>query len=202
VAVVKTADARALSLDGVHWQIQVLAQPPRGIWAGGGHQDQFQYFRFGVWSEAQGLGRVPLNPILDAARMVESAGALIRRVADCQSRLPFPLLPELELWLLDQEGLPLALLATAVGESNLEAIGFPEWNAGGRGERPFRSPKRARKGLPERDASGRFHHAETLERQVHARAGQCLNHQWFRRDRDRAGAGLEQGAPGNSLTRR
>ncbi|MGA7982196.1 MAG: hypothetical protein WCA32_18495 [Chromatiaceae bacterium] len=191
VAVVKTADARALSVDGVHWQIQVSARPPRGLWSEDGYQDKYQYFRFGAWSEAQGLSRVPLNPMLDAGRMVEASRGLIGRVAACQTALPFPFLPELELWLLDTGGLPLALLATAVEGSELDTLGSSAWSAGGRGERPFKSRTLTHRGAPERDASGRFRHAEALERQVHAAAGRRLDRQWFRREAGGGGVGLD-----------
>jgi hypothetical protein len=200
-AVVKTADARALSIDGRRWQLQVLAQPPRGLWSGDGYRDLLQYFRFGLWSEGEGLTRVLLNPILDAHRMVEAAQFLIAYIRECQSRLPFPLLPELEHWLLDQEGLPLALLATAIDGSDLTALDASEWSAGGRGERPFISAALARRGLPVRDASGRFHHAEALERQVQAAAGGRLNRKWFRRSPDGTGTELAPGAPEDSAGR-
>jgi hypothetical protein len=105
VAVVKTESARALSLDGVHWQVQVLAHPPRGLWSGDGSSDKFQYFRFGVWSQGQGLRRVPLNPMLDLDRMLGASRALCEQVAMNQGLVPFPLAAELER-LLDAEGEP------------------------------------------------------------------------------------------------
>ena len=181
VAVVKTPAARALSVDGVHWQIQILAHPPRGLWARGGDQEGLRYFRFGIWSESEGMTRVPLNPILDAGRMLAESERLISQVQSATPALPFPLGPELELWLLDGEGLPLALLGTALPQTDLDEVAAADWSAGGRGdERPFVSPTLAAQGLLERDASGRRYHAEALERLVAQRAGSRRLAQWFR----------------------
>ena len=103
VAVVKTPMGRALSPDGRIWQLQVLAHPPRGLWSGEGYEDRLQYFRFGLWSERAGVKRVPLNPILDAGRMLAESEALIALIRGNLQRLPFPLAEELELWLLDRD---------------------------------------------------------------------------------------------------
>ena len=194
VAVVKTPGGRALSLDGVHWQIQVLAHPPRGLWARGGEQDERRYFRFGVWSEAEGLARVPLNPILDPGFMLAQSQRLVAQVRAALPALPFPLGPELELWLLDGEGHPLALLATALPKMDLDEAAAVNWTAGGRGEdRPFLSPTLAAQGLAERDGSGRRFHVEAVERLVAQRAGPRRRTQWFRIEGEEA-LGLDQPA--------
>lgn len=193
VAVVRTTQGRALSFDGVDWQLQVLAHPPRGLWSRDGHREETQFFRFGVWSQARGMSRVPLNPILDVGQMLAVAQELIAAVQNGLGELPFPLAPELELWLLDQDQAPLALLATALPDSDLASLGSPDWSAGGRGERPFVSKLLSERGIPERDAGGRFHHAEALERQVQGAAGRRSNRQWFRRSADSA-EGLAAGA--------
>jgi hypothetical protein len=197
VAAVKTRDGRALSVDGRVWQIQILAHPPRGLWSRSGErEDVLQYFRFGVWSEADGLGRVPLNPILDVGHMVAASEELVDAVRAALPELPFPLAPELELWLLDQDRqLPLALLATALDDAGLDEVDVGEWNAGGRGGRPFSSPTLTSSGLAEHDASGRHRHAEALERLVRTAAGRRLNRQWFRRGAEGGGEGLAHGAP-------
>lgn len=201
VAVVRTPDGRALSVDGRHWQIQVLAHPPRGLWSGEGHGDELLYFRFGTWSETEGLRRVPLNPILDVGRMLAASHALIEGVRDALPELPFSLAPELELWLLDQDEAPLAILATAQDDSALDKLASPDWTAGGRGERTFVSARLTRQGVPQRDAAGRFHHAEAIERLLRAAAGRRLNRQWFRREAG-DGEGLAKGVPPDLAGRR
>jgi len=194
VAVVKTPGARALSLDGVHWQIQVLAHPPRGLWARGGEQEEPRYFRFGDWSESTGMTRVPLNPILDAGLMVARCQRIIWQVRAATPSLPFPLGPELELWLLDGDGLPLALLATALPRSDLDAYAVVDWTAGDRGDgRPFVSPTLAARGVPDRDASGRSLHLEALECLVAQRAAPGHGTQWFQIEGEEV-LGLDHGA--------
>lgn len=185
VAVVKTPAGRALSVDGVHWQIQVLAHPPRGLWAKDGEQDVLRYFRFGIWSEQDGMSRVPLNPILDTGRMLTNSRQLASQVRAAAPQLPFPLGPELELWLLDRDGFPLALLATALPGTDLEEAMVGEWSAGGRDdERPFVSPTLAAQGVPEREPSGRRPHVEALELVVAQGAGPRRRAQWFRSQGD------------------
>ena len=191
-AVVKTESARAISLDGKHWQVQVLAHAPRGLWANAEYEETLQYFRFGIWNAADGLARVPLNPMLDLGRMLAGSNRLTQVLPEATRELPFPLAPELELWLLDQDQQPLALLATAMGGAELTRYGADPWSAGGRGERPFVSPTLASRGLPESDSAGRFRHAETLEQLVRRTAGRSLNRQSFRRDNEYEALGLTE----------
>lgn len=201
VAIVRSREGRALSVDGCNWQLQVLAHPPRGLWSGYGERDELMFFRFGVWSDAGGLSQVPLNPILDVRRMVAVSQELIEEVRAALPELPFSLAPELELWLLDQDESPLALLATALEDTDLAPLGRQEWNAGGRGERTFVSARLAGEGVPERDGSGRFYHADAVERLFRGTVGRRLNCQWFRRDPD-GGEGLGEGAPAELAGRR
>lgn len=179
VAVVKTGSGRAFSVDGVHWQIQVLAQSPRGLWANTEYEETFQYFRFGLWDAAQGLTRVPLNPLLDVGRMVAAADELTRLLPEQGTSLPFPLAPERELWLLDPQGAPLALLATTLEGTEPAVISVTDWSAGARGERPFVSPTLSAQGFHDQDASGCFRHAEAIERLIRRSAGPARNHRWL-----------------------
>ncbi len=199
VAVVKTETGRALSLDGVHWQVQILAHPPRGLWAGGGESDQLQYFRFGVWTQAQGLARVPLNPILDLDHMLRASSHLCEQIAAHLDQIPFPLAAELEQWLLDGDGAPLALLATTLDPTGLAEAGATEWGAGGRGDRPFVAPSPAPAQAPA--PANRLAQVEALERLVRNRAGRRPNSQWFRPEGE-ARVGLDAGAPEGLAGRR
>ena len=192
VAVLKTDSARALSLDGVRWQVQVLAHPPRGLWSGDGDSDRLQYFRFGVWTAEAGLKRVPLNPILDLGHMLRATDALVAEVAANLDRIPFPLASEFEQWLLDAKGVPLALLATAQGEADLAEVTAREWSAGGRGDRQFVSPT-----LAARPAE-RLTPIDALERLVREAAGRPRQAPWFRREGETL-VGLEPGLAGQRL---
>lgn len=202
VAVVKTSAGRALSPDGRIWQLQVLAHPPRGLWSGEGHEDRLQYFRFGLWSERTGLRRVPLNPILDAGRMVAALDALIGLIQGSIDELPFPLAEELELWLLDRAQVPLALLATAIPGSALGEMGTPSWSVGATSDRPFVSATLRCRDAARTESSSPLRHATVLERLVESTAGRHLNRQWFRREGDGTGVGLDYRAPNGLSGRR
>ncbi len=202
MAVVKTAGGRALSVNGRDWQIQVLAHPPRGLWSRGGHQPTMRYFRFGAWSEEEGVSRVPLNPILDAGLMLAESERLVEQARAAAVDLPFPMAPELEHWLLDSEGGPLALLGTALEEADLEELPGGDWSAGGRAEeRPFVSSTLAEQGVAERDASGRRYHVESVERVIAGAAAPRRQTQWFRIEGNTA-LGLEHRAPSELAGRR
>jgi hypothetical protein len=203
VAVVKTESARALSLDGLHWQIQVLAHPPRGLWSGDGDSDKLQYFRFGAWSAAQGLERVPLNPILDLDHMLRASRVLCEQVAANLDRIPFPLAPELEQWLLDADGAPLALIATTRDTADrqpatLTEAGANDWSGGARGDRPFTSAALTPSATTQ---GGQLAPIEALEQRVRQTAGRPRITQWFRRE-DEARIGLDAGAPPGLAGRR
>ena len=196
VALVKAEDARALSIDGLNWQVQILAHPPRGLWSGDGDSDQLQYFRFGVWSQAEGLRRVPLNPILDLNHMLAASEALCGQIAAHQGQAPFTLGPELEQWLLDADGAPLALLATVLDAPGLDPAGLTQtgvtdWTGGARGERAFVSRTLTCAGA---EADNRLAHIEALERLIRDTAGRPRCTQWFRRDGTQL-VGLDTGAP-------
>ena len=100
--VVETRLARALSRDGVSWQLQVLAERPQHTWGSLSRGPTIkQFFRFGTWDAASGLSRVPLNPILDVGAMLQATDHLTERLCGAVNHVPFPLADRYERWLLD-----------------------------------------------------------------------------------------------------
>ena len=111
---------------------------------------------------------------------------------------------------MDRDGVPLALLGTAVDEFELDEMTGCEWSAGGRGELPFVASSltdMAIRGATDaaqassvgiahtgRGAGGLHRDAEMLERQIRGAAGRGLNAQWFRREQCGA-KGLAHRAP-------
>lgn len=128
--VVEIPGARALSADGVTWQIQVEAERPEHTWgrdAPGTPTRQF--FRFGNWLADSGLSRVPINPILDVGAMLAASERLIAALQDATVQLPFPPADRFEYWLLDADSMPLALLASTVDARYIPDIRSERWVA-------------------------------------------------------------------------
>ncbi len=188
--VVRTPRGRALSSDGRHWQLQVATYPPRGLWSGEGHSDELRWFRFGYWSEAGGRTDVPVNPILDVGSMLDAAEGLTVAVADAQARLPFALMPELELWQMDRDDSPLVMLATATETEDRDAIGTPAWRSGD-GERRFRSATLAAEAVRCGDDDVPDRHTRELEQMVAQAAANPPVARWIRRSPDGGGCLLD-----------
>lgn len=161
--------ARALSADGLAWEIQVLSDSPQGLWANTPFSGQ-QYYTFGRWSSDLGLEQVPVNPLFNIRQMINSAEALMEQLSDACGDLPFPPGDPYELWLLDAEKhQPIALLASCREEAQCNEIHRERWIAA------------------EPDEQNPLTHAPALENTIMQRAGQQRLTQWFLRNKD-AGA--------------
>jgi hypothetical protein len=116
---------------------------------------------------------------------MEAQGAEVyRQLMLRQQNAPFPFCDRYELWLLDRSGAPLALLASALNQDELEYDQAPEWRAGFAARESFASAAAA--GL-QRDGECA---GDCLARQMNARAGATPGAQWFRRNPDGGGTGL------------
>jgi hypothetical protein len=114
---VSTPQAQAVSSDGRRWELQVRAQRPADLWGGQGTRPTSGLFRFGLWSADQGLEGVPVNPILNNTAIIPAAEQLLGILQRVHRQTPFPEMDRLECWLLDADSRPLALIATALPES-------------------------------------------------------------------------------------
>lgn len=121
---------RAVSVDGVHWQIQIrhAMTPPK---AGGqdGPRRAPRFARYGQWTRHSGLRRQTLPPELRAESFRIYAERLTAYLRNAAFTLPFPVGDPLELWLLDRDNLPLALVASAQTRDRLPQIRVPQWVA-------------------------------------------------------------------------
>jgi hypothetical protein len=72
--VVKMSEARALSVDGRNWHIQVRCEIRRPRW--GGDPNNVTVYRrfvaFALWSSRDGLTRLPIDPTLDRSHVEAS----------------------------------------------------------------------------------------------------------------------------------
>jgi hypothetical protein len=186
VQVIRYAAAEAVSTDGLHWDIYVSNSALlTGLEHNQGRQVQISDIRYGSWSAAKGLKRGPLYPSEDF-RQMEAMGAVVyEHLLRVHDQVPFPLGDDLELWLLDVDGAPLALLDSAVGdaERGVDAGGRgPRWHAGYTAEAGFASAALVALGEGGNAAA-------CLTRHINARAGPRPAAQWFRRQADGTGQG-------------
>ncbi len=190
-----TANARALSSNGVIWEIQVLSDKPQGLWANTPFAGQ-QFYTFGVWSLVDGLGQVPLNPLFNTSGMLDSAQQLIACLETRLDQLPFPLTDAYELWLLDEAShAPIALLDSARSETELAQKESRHWQAAEPGEFGFVSPTLSQQGLPVNDGYNPRVHASMIEALVRERGGgQYPQRAWYLRHENKSGTAIQHAA--------
>jgi hypothetical protein len=125
--VVEDVTGRALSVDGVNWEIQLRAILPAGWGVLNRGRGEHAYFRFGVWSREEGLARFPPARNIDPNVAERDAAALLAAVQEALPALPFLLADTLECWLLDARRQPLALLASLLPDAPLPEHGARRW---------------------------------------------------------------------------
>jgi hypothetical protein len=180
--VLEDSDGRAASTDGTRWFLQIRSDHQEDMWGVASKKPSSRYYGFGNWSPKEGLRRVPLNPLLDAKRMLASADRLIAVLQDNCPSLPFPPRDSIELWLLDRNTrMPLALVASVPPGTDLDRVPAPDWTASAPGAIP------ADDGAPNTMNSARLHALETLIRSVRGPA------QWFDRTDIKDARGLSVG---------
>ena len=124
-------DARALSIDGRHWEIQFrfagAAADNRQQPAAAGRQPD-KYTAVASITPA-GLQRQPLLPLFDTNTVRLAIDALYALIEG--SSLPYPAVDRFEYWLLDQSGKkPLALLYSCISAEEIGAPSVrPSWMA-------------------------------------------------------------------------
>jgi hypothetical protein len=183
--VIEVPGARALSTDGVSWQVQLLGEAGIINWLGG-DEVSWRYFVYGYWSATHGLARVPVHPCLDLQADDPALTALLDLLEE-EPPAPFPPADNLELWLLDQAGqLPLALLQSAKGDAPPPEIWDAVWHPNLHGDTSFVAPS-----LTGPTASRNpWPHRDLLSRLVNRAVGPVPRAQWFLRDRSGNGRGL------------
>jgi len=178
--------AEAVTTDGLHWDIYVRDTELVEDLANS-NKIQTSDIRYGSWSAAQGLKRGALYPS-DDFRILEHRGAVVyEQVLRRHRQVPFPLRDNLELWLLDSDHQPLALLDSAVREEDIELDCHIDWRAGQECRRTFCSA--AMQALAQDDGAPASA-GEYLTRHINSLAGAAPRAQWFRRTPDNAGEGL------------
>lgn len=172
--VIETAGGRAVSSNGVVWNIEIRAERATGWGSLNRNKTQVAYYRYGLWSLEDGLVTRPLAPLLDNEFFSQQCDILIECIRERLDLLPFELKDRHELWLLDTDDRqPLALLASARPGS---ALPLPE-------PRSWTSHIGA-EGVP---SQRRYPAARELEALIKQRAGFNFNKRWVTRDNDGSG---------------
>jgi hypothetical protein len=176
--VIKLPDARAISSDGIIWDIEIRAER-RGSWGSLNQSAKtHSYYRYGLWSETQGLKTNPVPPGMDREHLNTASEELILHIKDLTDSIPFALVDSRELWLLDQEKrLPLVLMASVEPDQSNTISEPRSWSASMSGY-----------GLP---GLGRFKAAADLEAVVRKRAGYNSHKLWVERQPDGSAAKLD-----------
>lgn len=177
--VVETSDARAYSANGRVWQLQVFAERPDHTWRCLSHIEPIrQFFNFGLWDPVDGLQKVPANPVMDIGGMTAAANGLADMLRGLLELLPFELIDEYECWATDDEGEPIALLATTEDLTLVSETRVEPWHATRLSDHSFVSDALHAAGIPSSGDLGPRQHAAQLERQVRQLGQQKT---WFQR---------------------
>jgi hypothetical protein len=167
--VIESEDGRALSCNGVVWEILVRAT--QGCASGNlTDNDKKTFYRFGMWSKDYGLMKRSDSPVddQDYFDLSSKCDVLVGYLEEYHDQLPFPLEDNLELWLFDKDDhLPIALLSSMLPDSSLPSLDPKLWSAC--------------KGPTGNASQHRYPHAEELEMQVNQRSGNSMHTHWLRR---------------------
>lgn len=183
---IKYGGAEAVTTDGLRWDIYVANDALLDNFFDTS-RIQISDIRYGSWSAVRGLKRGPLYPSEDFRQMEEQGAVVYEHLLRIHRDIPFPFKDRFELWLLDTNGRPLALLHSAVAENDLALDLAPEWSTGFAARDRFVTPVAQELGLASRHLAA----SDYLARYINGRAGKEPCAQWFWRDKDGTGRGLE-----------
>ncbi|NNF95739.1 MAG: hypothetical protein HKM94_02280, partial [Halobacteria archaeon] len=138
VNIVKYHSAEAVSTDGLVWDIYVS----NDLLKEGLEKNtkiQTSDIRYGKWSLEHGLKRGPIYPSDDFKYLEHQGAVALEQVQKLHDAVPFPLSDIFELWLLDQQNMPLALLDSATRKDDIDTERNIDWRAGNLCRKSFTS---------------------------------------------------------------
>ena len=136
--VIEVGDGRAISVDGRHWELQLLSQEPipERVWGNiGPRPTRRRWFIYGRYSGPDAIRRLPVSREVRDPSRHPALAQLLEALAD-KPNLPFPPADSHEAWLCDADGVPLALLTTAVDVAERDSrkpgawVGLPATDTG------------------------------------------------------------------------
>lgn len=183
IHIVSLPYARAVTNDGINWQIQVSCEVHQQQW--NIHNDpaiQRRYIFYGFWTETAGLSSIPLDPTLDVPDESYVEELLIDAIQQALPELPFAPADLYELWALDKKThLPIALLRSATSPHQLDQIDFSRWRASDQAGHDFH-PQRV---------SCNTDPVLTLQDVINDETCCPPTAQWFLRENNGSGQGLQ-----------
>jgi len=195
--VIEVGSADAVTTDGVHWILYLHDEALQGMASDGDMDIETPDIKFGVWSQRAGLTRAPLISTMEYDAIQQQGLELLTIVKEYADKVPFALKDNYELWLLDKYcDKPLALLHSVCFENDLQEYQPNHWRPGLRCQDSFNSQ------FLEKQINNGLNHADWLAQQVEASAGNWNYTQWFLRDENSNGVGLQSSSNTNSLAGR
>lgn len=188
VHVIRYQSAEAVTTDGIEWDIYVSNDALIEDLGRAGRRAQVSDIRYGHWSAEKGLKRGPLYPSDDFKRLENMGAVAYEYLLEVHRDVPFKFRDPFELWLLDRDSQPLALLHSVRTNSETDTKPPLDWRAGMAAHEHFRSA--AVPGLA--GSAGDY-----LTRYVNGLASGVA--QWFHRSDDGAGLGLHTLKGGDAL---
>lgn len=179
VHVIRFKSAEAVTADGTEWDIYVANDALLDGLGRAGRRAQISDIRYGHWSVEKGLKRGPLFPSDDFKRLEHMGAVVYEHLLEVHRDVPFSFRDQFELWLLDRNNQPLALLHSVRTDSETDTKPPLDWRAGIAAQEHFRST--ALTDLSEPAGTQLTHYVNNLS------SGAA---QWFRRSDDGAGLGL------------
>jgi len=172
--VIETEGGRAISTNGIVWDIEVIAEQS-GDWGSlNKNRNNMVFYRYGLWSLQDGLVSRPLAPHLENDSLSKQCNFLIENIKQRLCDLPFKLKDTEELWLFDEKNhKPLALLASVI-PGNKRPSPEPKYWASHIGA----------EGVPSQYI---FPDAKQLKAQVEKAAGFNIQKHWINRHEDGSG---------------
>jgi hypothetical protein len=130
VHTIRYESAEAVTTDGVEWDIYVANDALLEGLGRAGRRAPISDIRYGHWSAHSGLKRGALYPSEDFSRLAEMGAVVYEYLLKVHRDVPFTFRDYFELWLLDTRHRPLALIHSALTETDTEADAPLDWRAG------------------------------------------------------------------------
>ena len=191
--IVETGHARAVSTDGVNWRVQIRSEIYKTSWSSLAIPEHYdRYFVYGVWSQQDGLARVPVHPSLYQEHVPQAADDLLIQLEQFNRRLPFALRDSCELWLMDADGdQTIALLASQLADEDTSIYKQIRWTATANAEIPFTTTTYAEE---QARATIKGPAQDLLDRLIRQRCKQPYQALWVERHADGSGTVLHNHA--------